>query len=138
VFSDILDWDGDVVLGGDFNVTIYEQDRHCRGATPAELRLAETLKACTHAADLKDCWEGRTGYTWCKGRKMSKLDRIYTRLEGYEISDTSTNWSFTQSDHACVKATFKHIHHKFNRNDHVKLDDKVVTTKSTLLELREY
>jgi hypothetical protein len=138
VFSDILDWDGDVILGGDFNVTLHEQDRHCRGATPAELRLAENLKTYVHATELKDCWEGRKGYTWRKGRKMSKLDRVFTRLENYELTDTNTSWSFTQSDHACVNVMFKHTHHKFSTNDHVKLDDKVVTVKSTLLELREY
>jgi hypothetical protein len=138
VFSDILDWDGDVILGGDFNVTLSEQDRHCRGATPAELRLADSLIQYIQAADLYDCWEGCSGYTWQKGRKMSKLDRVLTRLHCYKKIDTSTNWSYTQSDHACVKVVFQHTHLKFSRNEHVKLEDRVVTNRDTLLELREY
>ena len=124
--------------GGDLNITLQEQDRHYRGATSAEIRLAEVLQTYTHAADLQDCWDGRTGYTWRRGRKMSKLDRVYTRLEGYELKDTSTNWSYTQSDHACVKVTLVHREHKFHRNEHIKLDDKVVTDKDNLLVLREY
>jgi hypothetical protein len=138
VFNDILEWESEVILGGDLNITLQEQDRHCRGATSAELRLAEEFKNYIHAADLEDCFAGRTGYTWRKGHKMSKLDRVYTRLEGYEIRDTSTNWSYTQSDHACVLVKLEHRHQKYHRNEHVKLDDKVVTDKDTLLVLREY
>jgi len=138
VFNDILEWEGDVILGGDFNVTLYEQDRHCRGATIAERRLADLVINYTKATDLHDCWEGYSGFTWQKGRKMSKLDRVYTRLDGYTKVDVTTNWSYTQSDHACVSVKLQHMHQKVSRNEHVKLDDKVVNTKETLSELREY
>ncbi len=69
---------------------------------------------------------------------MSRLDRIFYRLEHFAIDKTSTNWMFTSSDHAAVITSFKHVTRQKHRNQHTKLDNSVVTNVESLNELRLY
>jgi hypothetical protein len=137
-FQHIGQWDGNIIVGGDFNLTLYEADRHCRGVTQAELRIGDVVKNYISDLDLTDCWLGNSGYTWRRHKTMSKLDHIYTRLDSYSCTQLTTNWTFTQSDHACVIAVMVHQQKVTRRNDHVKLDNSVVTNPASLAELREY
>jgi len=138
VFLDLANWDGLTIIGGDFNVTLGPGERHNRGVTTAELRVAELLKEHTHNQNLDDCWEGRAGFTWRKGRSMSRLDRIYTRAPDFKMTKLNINWALTASDHAGLVLTLEHRHRSVHKNEHVKLDNRVVHNKETLAELIEY
>jgi hypothetical protein len=138
VFQDLMDWDGDIILGGDFNLTLTDKDRHCRGTTPAEARIANLVTAYVTDTNLVDCWYKKQGFTWRKGKIMSKLDRIYVRLTDYALEEIETNWTFSQSDHAGVIVSVAHQNATRHKNDHVKLDNAVVLNPETLAELKEY
>ncbi len=138
VFQDLDSWDGSVVIGGDFNVTLAANERHNRGVTAAELRTADIVKDYTRNLNLYDGWEGRTGYTWRRGKSMSRLDRIYYRMPHYIVKSFKTNWTLTTSDHAGLILVLENQQRTFCRNEHIKLDNGVVQNKLTLCELADY
>jgi len=138
VFQELSSWDGNLVLGGDFNTTLAVNERHNRSVTAAENRTADIIKLHTNALNLNDSWVGKAGFTWRKGRSKSRLDRIYTRLEGYNIKGLNVTWTLTTSDHAGLMLTMEHQHLNYQRNEHVKLDNSVVQNKESLNELIAY
>jgi len=138
IFQDLEQWDGSIVLGGDLNITLGPQDRHCRGATAAEILIADTIKTYVADQNLTDCWQGTKGYTWRRGKVMSKLDRIYFRTPHYEQCKLKVRWTLTTSDHAGLILTLKHTNNVRQRNEHVKLDNDVVLNPQTLVELSTY
>ncbi len=62
-FNVISNYDCDIIVAGDLNVTLGINDRHCRGATNAELLLAEEILQYQQALGLEDTWQGKKGYT---------------------------------------------------------------------------
>jgi len=138
IFDAISNLNSNIIVGGDFNVTLNESDRHNRGATPGELALAGFIKDSTFNLNLEDVWQSRSGYTWRKGKIMSKLDRIYTRLTSYTINALEVDWTFTTSDHAAVITEFIHTHKIKHKSAHVKLDNDIVRNSDTLHELKQY
>jgi hypothetical protein len=138
VFQDLSNWNGNLVLGGDFNTTLSVDERHHRSVTAAELRTAEIIKVHTNALNLNDSWDGKAGFTWRKGHSKSRLDRIYTRLDEYNVKGLNVTWTLTTSDHAGLVLTMEHQHLNYQRNEHVKLDNSVVQNKDTLSELITY
>jgi hypothetical protein len=138
VLQDTANWDGPLIIGGDFNTTLGPSERHNRSVTVAETRVADMLKDYALNQNLNDCWDGNTGYTWRKGKSMSRLDRIYTRTPDYVAKKLSTHWTLTTSDHAGLILTLEHKQRTYHRNEHVKLDNGVVQNKETLNELMSY
>jgi hypothetical protein len=104
----------------------------------AETAVAQLIIDYTRDQNLSDAWAGRNGFTWRRKKKMSKLDRIFYRLDDYDLVSTTTNWSFTDSDHAAVITTLQHVSRPRRRNQHVKLDNSVVNDSNSLNELKEY
>jgi hypothetical protein len=138
IFEDTAAWDGPIIIGGDFNTTMGPAERHNRGVTAAELRTAEIVKNHVENQNLVDCWDSGTGFTWRKGKSMSRLDRIYTRVPSYEMKSLKVKWTLTTSDHAGLVLTLAHKQHTHQRNEHVKLDNTVVQNKELLAELTSY
>jgi hypothetical protein len=138
IFQALDMWDNGLIIGGDFNTTLVPADRYCRGVTNSEMAVANLIVNYTQDQNLEDCWAGKSGFTWRKGKVMSKLDRIFHRLDQYEITDTKTCWTFTTSDHAAVVTTFKHKIRPRCRHQHIKLDNSVVLDANTLSELKQY
>jgi endonuclease/exonuclease/phosphatase (EEP) superfamily protein YafD len=138
IFQSFDTWDGDTIVGGDFNTTLSQAERHGRGITNAEIAAAQLITNYATDLNLRDCWEGFNGFTWQKGKKMSRLDRILYRLDQYEIVKTTTDLTLVASDHAAVIAQFKHVTRRKCRHQHVKLDNSVVTNADSLAELRSY
>jgi len=138
IFQDLETWDGPTIIAGDLNTTLGPNERHARGVTQAELRVADIITSYTTDQNLKDCWQGRTGFTWRRGRSMSRLDRIFYRLPNYDICKFKVTWTLINSDHAGLILTLDHKTSTYQRNEHVKLDNKVVLDQHTLQELTDY
>jgi len=138
VLNDLEMWEGNIILAGDFNITLSPSERFCRGVTVAEQRLADTLRLKVQNMGLYDSWEGRTGFTWRRGKSMSRLDRIYIRTLNYAISNCKTYWTLTASDHAGIILTLRHRHNTLNKNEHVKLDNELLKDVNNLNEIKTY
>ena len=52
-----------VILGGDFNITLAERDSHRRQRTDAEKRIAENINEKIAITNLTDEFIGHNGYT---------------------------------------------------------------------------
>jgi exonuclease III len=95
-----------ILIGGDFNVTLCETDRLNRDQAPREGLVANMLSTAMTRLGLNDAWQGYDGLTWRRGTTMSRLDRIFYRLSGFVHTSTNIDWTFCESDHALVQACF--------------------------------
>jgi len=138
IFQHISEWDGDIIMGGDFNLTFSDRDRFKRGVTPAENRLAVKVTELINEYRLTDTWGRKKGYTWRKKKIMSKLDRILFRSDNFVLQNNCTDWTLTTSDHAAVIATFRHVRKQRQRNEHVKLDNDIIKTPELRIEIENY
>ncbi len=138
VFETIGQYDCDIIVGGDFNATLNDSDRHNRGVTVRETEVATLIKEFTEHLSLIDIWLNKSGFTWRRGTVASKLDRIYTRLSNYKIAHVKTDWAFTSTDHAAVIAHFKHTTKKKLKSSHIKLDNDILKNDELLSELKQY
>ena len=69
-----------ILLGGEFNITLTDSDSLRRQRTEAEKRIAENGNMELIENDLVDAFAGHNGYTWRRGKTQGRLDGIYTRL----------------------------------------------------------
>jgi len=137
-FNTLSNYDCDVLLAGDMNITLRQSDRHCRGVTEAEEQIAEHFKDFTNALNLRDVWYGKNGYTWQKGKTQSKLDRILYRVTKHKMKTLKTDWTIIKSDHAAVIAQFEHCERIMYKSSHVKLENDILKNPEMLNELRSY
>ncbi len=138
VFDRIASFNGNTILGGDINTTLGDSDRHNRGVTAAELRIADLILNKVDELNLNDSWSNSNGFTWSRGQVMSKLDRIFFRINNYRLKSNVTDWTVTSSDHAAVIVTLEHCEITKHKNDHVKLDNEIIKNPIFLNEIREY
>jgi hypothetical protein len=126
-------------MAGDFNLTFDNSDRHKRSTCNGEVAISEYVLNCLSENDLIDTWRGQDGMTWKRGAVMSRLDRIYYRLNNFRCTSVTTDWTFCDSDHAAVYATLVKGNPKKRRGPKIcRLDTQVVANSETLHELREY
>jgi exonuclease III len=138
IFENMSAFNGNIILGGDFNTTLRNSDRHNRGVTTAEMRTAGLILDNIEELNLIDSWGNLEGFTWRRGQIMSKLDRILYRLDNYVLKNNTISWTITTSDHAAVIATLEHCEQTRPRNDHIKLDNNIIKNPLFLNEIREY
>ncbi len=127
-----------IIIAGDLNLTFNESDRLNRNVTVGEANIANFVKDKIDELGLVDAWQGYTGMTWKRGKVMSWLDRIYTRIANYNQQGIDTDWTFCDSDHALVRATFIEINSKKNGTKVCRLDPRVVIQTESLNHLRNY
>jgi len=85
----ITNYDGEnIILGGDFYITLTDSESLRRQRTEAKKRIAENINIRINENDLADAWAGHNGYTLRQGKTQSRLDRIYTRLPQYSNKKT--------------------------------------------------
>jgi exonuclease III len=90
IMEAIANYNGEnIILGGDFNITLTDSESLRMQRTEAEKRIAETINTMNNENDLADAWAGHNGYTWRRGKTQSRLDRIYTILPQYSNKKTS-------------------------------------------------
>jgi hypothetical protein len=135
----ISNYDGEnVIFGGDFNITLTDMDSLRRQRSDAEKRIADNINARIAQTDLTDAFHGKDGYTWGRRKTRSRLDRIYTRLPLYKNRKLDINWTLAKSDHAAFILTLEHRRKINTRNEHIKLDNSIVTNAELLQELKRY
>jgi len=127
-----------IVIGGDFNITMNDSDRFNRQTCAGERNIASNLSSELNRLGLMDCWEGKEGMTWRRGNSMSKLDRIYVNLTDYILADINTDWTLCESDHAAVLTRFRKIDRRVRGPKPCRLNNDVITNKDSLAELRSY
>ena len=127
-----------IILGGDLNITLTDSESLRRQRTEAEKRIAKNINIKINENDIVDAWAGHHGYTWRRGKTQSRLDRIYTKLSQYTNKKLETSWTLTKSDHAAVILTLEHREKINTKNEHIKLDNTIVTNTELLNELKQY
>ncbi len=127
-----------IILAGDFNLTLSEAERHKRSTCGGEANIARFLSERLNQLDMKDAWQGYSGMTWRRGTAMSRLDRIYTRLIDLQQVNMTTTWTFCDSDHALVQAIFISQDNKPKGPKVQNLNPQVATDPDKLLQLRQY
>jgi exonuclease III len=86
VFDQVRDYAGEnVVLTGDFNITLDDSDRSGRLVGAGETRVARIVVDHITDCGLTDTWNGRSGHTWRRGTTLSRLDRVLVRLNDYRV-----------------------------------------------------
>ncbi len=127
-----------VIVAGDFNLTFSESDRHKRNTCTGEQNIAKYVTDRLDELGLRDAWIGYKCMTWKRCNVMSRLDRIYTRLRRFRQVSIGTNWSFSDSDHAMVRATFESCEKRPSGPRICKLNPRVVLDPDKLTQLRTY
>ncbi len=128
----------DIVMAGDFNITFGQQDRLGRNTCAGETTLAKYVSDRLDSLGMEDAWRGYTGMTWKRGNVMSRLDRIYAKLQNLKLASVITDWTMCDSDHAMVMATYISQNRKQNGPRICRLDPKVVFDNDSLFQLRQY
>ena len=65
----ITNYNGEnVILGGDFNITLTDKDSLRRQRTEAEKRIAENINAKINENYLTDSFAEHNDYTWRRGK----------------------------------------------------------------------
>jgi len=127
-----------VILSGDFNITLSEEDRHNRNASQGETNLADFLKTKLESMHMLDAWQGYSGMTWKRGGTLSRLDRIFVRLRNFMQVSMNTDWTFCDSDHALVCAIFRGMGAGAKGPKICRLDPQVVLQPESLNTLKNY
>jgi len=94
-----------VIIGGDLNVTLKNEDRLNMQRTTAEANLGDLISETLVQLDLNDLWApDSTEMTWkgANSLKQSKLDRIIIKGDTLQLKPLRTIWNLTTTDHAAV------------------------------------
>jgi exonuclease III len=128
----------DIILAGDFNLTLQVCDRYNRQTSAGENNIANYLKTELEQVGFTDHLEYNNLMTWKKGNSMSKLDRIFSRLHGYRLHSITTDWTLCDTDHAAVIAKFE-CNRRLKRGvKPCRLSSEVVNNQESLSELSQY
>ena len=100
-----------VVLAGDFNSCMNDNDYLNRNRLAAEKELTKFIKSSNTMCDLVDSFttvNNGTGFTWNRGNCYSRLDYIYVSNElQSKITSSKVDWAFEKSDHAALFTRIK-------------------------------
>ena len=105
----IRDPNDDVYLMGDLNTVFAAFETHCRSFSNQEQRCSMQIKQIIDSLALEDIWtNNRTAHTWRQSgtKKSSRLDRIYFSHNWIKKNEVTVDWTFTNSDHGAIIATF--------------------------------
>jgi len=127
-----------IILGGEFNITVTNSESLRRQRTEAEKRIADDINIKINENYLADAWDGHIGYTWKRGKTQSRLDKIYTRISQYTNKKLETNWTLTKSDNAAVILALEHKEKINTKSEHIKLGNTIATNTELLNELKQY
>jgi exonuclease III len=95
-----------IILMGDMNLCLNDNDSLNRQQSPAEARLAKIVINSNKSLNLLDA--GRKivdsgGYTWMRGICFSRLDYIFvSEVLSRHIVNCKQDWALSSSDHAAV------------------------------------
>ena len=98
----------EVYLMGDFNTVFEPYEIRARSYSLQEQRHSAIIKQILDSLALEDAWQqNKSTHTWRQPGtlKTSRLDRIYHQ-SNLKFVSIATDWSFTNSDHAAVVATY--------------------------------
>jgi hypothetical protein len=95
-----------VILGGDFNACMSDNDSLNRVKSKNELNFTEYIKANNSTCEIVDAYrsmEQEEGYTWNRQQCYSRLDYMFvSSYMASRITKVQVEWSYEQSDHASL------------------------------------
>ena len=113
-----------IILGGDLNVVLNEDEVLNRAYSNGEKKLADDLKVLFNQMELSDGWQKvkteTKSYTWTSSRSgfpsFSTLDRVLYTGNKLILKKQVADWSVSVSDHAAVIVHFNesNIHTRAN------------------------
>jgi len=100
-----------IMLSGDFNFVLSENDSVNRNSTQSELQCRNFFKRNIERLELIDAYRFKHltgGFTWARGNCMSRLDMTFVSTELCTNSlESNIDWAFDDSDHAMLQTNFK-------------------------------
>ena len=126
--------DSFVIIGGDINVCMTDNDCINRQRGKIESELAESIRNNNILCNLQDAFRAKhasEGYTWNRGSCYSRLDHVFVsdNITRY-ITKAESNWNFEKSDHAAVKITFNLPNDPKQGKGIVKINMKIIENKA--------
>ena len=131
-----------VILAGDFNVVLCQEELKNRVYSNAEARVAGRLKDMFQQLNLDDGWEKapRKQFTWNSNRSgqltCSTLDRVLFTKDQFNLMNMTTDWALSLSDHAAVSAKLKCSENKKVKHSQIsRLDPRLLLDAEGRLHL---
>jgi len=130
-----------IVLAGDFNCCISENDLRNRNRTKSEVELSNMIQQNNLMCSLVDSYRKlhpEEGYTWNRGLCYSRLDCIYVSqsIEA-RIKSSSLNWAFDKSDHAAVISSIR-LKSEIRKGPGItKVNTDVLKNPNTVAQIRD-
>ena len=127
-FKERFDCDN-ILLAGDFNLNMKENEMKNRNFSVQEKRIANFVKDLAKGTGLIDCWESESSFTWRRPNSdtFSTIDRIFFSKNVFKSISCTSNWALGFSDHAAVEAYFDKINLQSSRKSRlVRLDPTLV------------
>ena len=124
-----------VILGGDLNVVLNDDELKNRAYTSGERRLADELKLLLSQAELVDGWQkvkaATSCFTWTSNRSgmpsFSTLDRVLYTDSTFVLKRQVADWSMSVSDHAAVITHLDEIRANHTHADFIpRLDPRLL------------
>jgi exonuclease III len=134
-------YDSDLIIVGDFNLVINkETDSIERIQTTNEKIVSDFVRDSMAALSLKDCYRHVNqdrGYTWSRGKCLSRLDMIFASSTMVSHIDSSNiDWAFEKSDHALLECVFKYSSTRTKGPGLPKLDPEIIKNQYCVLNIR--
>ena len=100
-----------LILGGDFNLVMSNNDSLNRGSNATEIASRELILRRNGLLNFIDAYRHKHqtgGFTWARGNCMSRLDMIFITKDLINLGvDSKIDWGFDSSDHAMVEISFR-------------------------------
>ena len=123
--------DAFVILGGDFNACMSDNDSLNRVKSKHETNFTEQIKANNNICEIIDAYrsmEPEGGYTWNRQQCYSRLDYMFmSTYMATRITKVLVEWSYEQSDHASLYVEL-HI------NDEILMGPGLTRVNSSVLD----
>ena len=129
-----------IILAGDFNLVLSENDSANRVETNSETQCRLLLKRNLKRLDLKDSYRLQhvnKGFTWSRGSCMSRLDMIFvSKSFSRQLINSRVDWSFDDSDHARLESSFR-VNEKFIKGPGlIRINADILDHEDTLAHVK--
>ncbi|MCE2674445.1 MAG: hypothetical protein LW635_12790, partial [Microcystis sp. 53598_E5] len=132
--------DAKIIIAGDFNLVLGQGDSVNRNSNNAERRSRKFILEQNSLLNLCDSYRINNpagGFTWSRGKCMSRLDLILLQKNMIEMGvESKLNWGFDISDHAMLETTFSLKCIQFKGKGLYRVNTKILDNEYAVEEAR--